>query len=151
MVLKQFFLCSPFAFIKLHFTCPVLSQNLLYFEMHFATYVSCLLAFFFKFCISLYTRSLMQTHAIQRYNKTKSISKMPIANTHNIIVQFCSEIIYTNKYTQLSRANISTCQQHISAQCVLLGLKRVGIKKSNNDDDKNEIQKCMLKTIQRWT
>lgn len=55
---------------------------------------------------------ILKFDAVQRYNKTKPISITKcLLNTHNIIVQFCSEIIQIN--TQLSRANISTCQQHI--------------------------------------
>lgn len=54
-------------------------------------------------------------------------------NTHNIIVQFCSKIIQIN--TQLSRANISTCQQHIY---LLAWLNH----RNKNDDKKRNKNVC---------
>lgn len=108
-------------------------------EIHFAaTYVSCRCCFF--------SSVLSKFDAVQRYNKTKPISITKcLLNTHNIIVQFCSEIIQIN--TQLSRANISTCQQHIyllTCLAVSQGIKTMITKK-------REAKMYVEKYIQRWT
>lgn len=93
----------------------------------------CELSFLFHFFFTF-----EKFDAVQRYNKIQPISITKcLLHTHNIIVQFRSEIIQIN--TQLSRANISTCQQHIYLlACFCFGLNH----RDKNDDKKETKLQC---------
>lgn len=127
--LKQFFLCVHSPLLNYISLVPrLVSKFIIYFWNSFC--YLCKLSFFF-----LLLQTLMQYNNVIIKQKPISITKC-LLNTHNIIVQFCSEIIQIN--TQLSRANISTCQQHIY---LLAWLRIAGIKNDNKKETEMYVEK----------